>query len=238
MSVAANFNYYRPFPFCVEEFDIDSIDLSTVVPSVFFIRDLTLADAMALFWNTESFSFQFSASGVGFYDSTYAAPGTGVGATSYTAVFGSPVIPPSERVCESSIFSGTWNTFFDPDPVVGRIDWDDSGTPDDEWTGNLSYILPSFSGGGGYLVTRQLDDLYTFWLKIEETIGNPIIASGGGTDFGINPTFVNFNYADVSVLSGTMRIYGAAYNVTGSLEYTSGGTLGTVALTPTFYTYA
>lgn len=239
MSVATAFKYHRPFPFCPAVFDIDSLDYSTIGPRQFFIRDLTLADAMKLYWSLESIDFEFNASGVGFYVPTYPAPGTGTASISYTKALNALAYDPRERVCDD--FSGGGRPGIGGESTTmaaGTIVYDDPGTPDDGFNSIIYYSAAQNFTNPSTCVTKQMDGAYTFWFELYE-LAAPIAAGGGGTySETYNPSPTNFDYTDIAVLSGTIRIYGVAFTDAGVLEYTSGGTLGTVTFTPNFFTYA
>jgi hypothetical protein len=58
MSTATNFKYYRPLPFCPTS---DSGFVAGGLGAL-FLRDVDLADVMALFWNLETLEFTITAS--------------------------------------------------------------------------------------------------------------------------------------------------------------------------------
>jgi hypothetical protein len=218
MSVATSFRFHKPFPFCPEEFDIDALNPADYSLTAGFIRDLTLADAMALYWNLESVRVQFSAS------AQFSGGTVDVSVVFDEEFLSSPVYAPRERVCDIGIspyYLGQ-GTETNGETVT------DSGGPI-----TMDYSVFFFNGmfSSGSLpstaVSVQTDGKYTLWCTILTTSGNIYLGSAG-TAGGL----IDIGGSTISVLSGSITLRAYA-----NLAYSGGGTVTALDFTPGFYTY-
>jgi hypothetical protein len=244
MSVASRFRYHRPFPFCVDDFDIESIDNSALRYDEFYIKDLTLADAMKLYWLMEKITISFSISGVignfyidsanDYYDCELSCE---------VVISSTSSFPPRSRVCSSIAISeyGSVENAQDivpdgsPSPFAVDYDWD--------------LVVSDGSELSGIPVTRQLNGKYTYWFGLranqpsipsqDQSLYRPLtISSGGEVSPNMLPAPTAFDLVEVSVLSGKAVVYGAARTYSPFYSYTSGGSLDLISITPTFYTFS
>lgn len=235
MSMATKFLFRAPFPInppkypvCIPEFDVDTINYSDMEPIYFFIRDLTLIDAMRLYWNAESIDLSVSLSGAVFDNS--GTPET-VDFSGSAEMISTPTNP-NTRVCGLDLTA--------TDVTANSYNVVKGGTTTYDTTIVHRWPLARVSDSTSLdlRISKQLDGLYTIWfLSLLRGPSSDTYASigGGGTLIGVSG-ITYLNSIDIPVLSGTLRIYGTAYS-NGSITYTSGGTLNSATLTPSYYTY-
>lgn len=226
MSIAAPFVFKRRFfPFCPSEYDIDALAPADYSCRQAFIRDLTIEDAMALYWSLETVRFQFNASGV---FSTIVSQSISADIT-FSAT--TPKTP-NKRVCNSgtpssATFTGSGTEVNGVTSIVGGV----TTYSDYDITLNLPLALSggSFPTGPATPVTVQLDGLYTVWCLIDASSALIDLGSYGAAN---SPPKVDLGGTDVSVGSGFISLRAQA-----NVNYTSGGSVGTIDFVPTYYTY-
>lgn len=223
MSTTQSFRFYKPFPFCPEAFDINSLDYSGIGPQVMFIRDLTLEDAMALFWNLENLVLQFNITG--------ALTSAGTVACDFNAPVTGSTTEPFERVCISDTDAGP---YFDGvgDEVNGESVFDGVTTTYRDMSIQMVFAADNIVFPVGTAVTVQDDGYYTLWFTSSR--GAEYLDLGGGGTSGSGYDYINYaSYIDAAVLSGTVRLRGLVWGT----SWISGGTLNSATLTPNYYTY-
>lgn len=220
MSTAAAFRHHRPFPFCPPDFDIDALAAADYDHTQLFIRDLTLADAMALYWNTETVRVKFNVTGAVFGVETVDVAFDEV----HAAV--SPRAPRS-RVCNSGdnqpVLSARGTEVNGLTITVGGV----PSSQDYRLDLDFCSLLSPGSPLPGKPVSRQTDGLYTFWFLLSPLEGY-LFPGSDGTAGAVNDIIGS---ATVSVLSGSLVL--KALRETGG----SGGSVGTLDFIPSFYTY-
>jgi len=223
----------RPLPFCPDEFDIDSYSWTGQFTKVFAIRDLTLEDAMALYWNMESTTLTFEISGANYlFSAPFNSGGVAIDFTGVMDGTGGGVKTPPNRVCGGLLLYGSVE-----DLACESVDYPTE--PDETYDANFDYVFPANSPStNNTFITVQTDDLYTFWCEMQRTDADQFLSISGGGDVndGAATVATLLNYIDVPVLSGYVRVYGVALdNTIGA--YDTGGTLDAADLVPAYYTY-
>lgn len=150
MSTADNFRYPQPFPFCAGAW-ADFID-TPATPNLISIHGLTLADAMKLYWLTESITVRVGAA------ATFSAGNVSLdtGNKNISEKPGGPYTP-ADRVCAASSPFFTGEVFAPAAEVL-----DPFGTPSytDFDFGTLSFFPSSarlFTDDDGYVVVLFSD---------------------------------------------------------------------------------
>lgn len=224
MSVATSFRYHRPFPFCPVEFDP-----APTTSDVFVIRDLTLEDAMKLYWSLESIDIAFAISGARFSVAFIGDTDATVSA-SFSKSLTNEVFTPRERVCEREAIFGEIN---ETDGVTVVPDDDPPFSPVSYDLGFGYYFGYSLSE---HVVVRQTNGKYAFGFQLDNRSSQKMLGLSGGGDEDVAGLM---NYIDVPVLSGTLRVYGAAYeDFPIWAYYADTGTLDSASVTPHFHTYS
>jgi len=220
MSTATAFRHHRPFPFCPE---------SGSFPASFDYVDVSLSDAMALWWNLEAVEFVTAGSkgGATINFTNTIGPTQSLGFTPTTLVKGgsyygsgtAPALAPRLRVCQgASILS---ITFFD------------TATPRTIFT-----FLSSIKDSGNPALPIRI--YYLFSILSE----NPNPPLGKESIVVSNPARVS-SYVGTPASSGTL-IFGAASLswVGGGYQVNPAGTINTwtgepatASLTTGFFTY-
>lgn len=203
---------------CVEEYDIDSITPADYDSDIGFIRDLTLADAMKLYWLWESAQFTFYFSGT-------VGAGTIITLDYDSELAPLPTYEPTDRVCLVPGLSCATEQLLaitienPPFPA-----YSESFTVEFLlFPASLSTRSPVGSG-----LTKQADGKYTLWYAIYSyhDAGYVQIASEGEKDFSW--TTIGTNTFSVESGQSTLRLV--------QLSGSSSGSLGTFEFAPNYYT--
>lgn len=219
MSVTTAFRHPKAFPFCVPTLDVGFSDVEYYV---YPIKDLTLADAMNLYWNTESIHMVFQ------YTAAISAP-TNSASVGISWTTNASVSAPRSRVCADG---GTW--FVDDESVFPNAEVYGSGSPEDVGAG---VQFPGASDLADTLsVVRQTNGLYTMFLSALDTGG---VVAGRATLLGCGPfPTPDFAYTGVvytiPILSGHTRVeiaVAADQGTPGTASFT------TAVISPNFYSY-
>jgi hypothetical protein len=252
MSVADPFVYpFGYFPFCVPDLDIDTLDWNTALYHATPVRDLTLPEAMKLYWLLESLSVEIDIDGVLLNDG-------GGGDTPISIRFDQDLVEtaphqPKQRACAGWPFNAPQGLLgFEATEVEGETigPWDD-GPPGDTLV-DVPLVLgytasPYWDNFDNYPITHQGSDLYTVWLSLTRNGGGTkrrFLFGGPGTIDDPGEIITNLGTAgllEIPFMSGTMLLRVGLYggDPQPPTNYRSGtGTVNTFNLTPNFYTFA
>lgn len=203
---------------CIEQYDIDGITTNDYDSQIGYIRDLSLADAMRLYWLLEGFTLSIEFSGT--------VNSLGVDLSFSQSTSSSAPVVPTMRVCDAASLvleaQGVDSLIISnpPDPDVS-----------DTFTVVFNWLTPEASTRSpvNFPVTKQLDGKYTLWYGVNGDHPEALIflRSPGVADIA----FDALDTAVVSIESGTTTL---CFVIEPSSTGT--GTISAFSLTPNYYT--
>lgn len=224
MTTATHFTTrHRPLPFCVQHVDASAFDYTSNLPPM--ITGLSFNDAVYLFWNLEDIAFAYDLSGI-------VLTSTATVASKFASTMSGVHTKPNGRICTR-------------DGLDGYID--ESGTEINGGTVVLLGVTTHYDVVASFQFTTPIVSIpgVTDCLFFDTSSSSYFLvlglSAGGGTSpyvsgitgLGLVGNGQLSTFIDKTILSGTVRIHGYA----DPTLYASGGTLNSLTLTPSYYSY-
>lgn len=259
MSTAEAFLRLQPLPFCIETIDLDALGAEHLESETFFVRGLSLEEAMHLYYNWETLTLGFSITGVNIVSSgdPYSL------SCSFPAVaLAGTVTSPRRRGCATTFASGAHLLGLEPEGEPIPED------PPNAYDAVAGFALRRTFGIGvvegppeGYPALANAifkdaggDHVFAFALRAggsgldaNSGLSGRLALGGGGLIFdqGLvgegDPGSYSARIGDpvsVPLLGGSFNVW--PYFLHRDVfhgEYVSGGSLDVTAFTPGFFTY-